>query len=127
MASTETTRNPQEAPEYSCHRIVTGAADTLPETTKENGINMRAALRGLIQVVPSGGANPTVAVLWWSEEAGRFVQEHTPITKAGVGVNTPYEFAVDANGRIMFVAVTSGIAGGQTVRVMVAGAEIGRV
>lgn len=127
MASTETTRNPQEAPEYSCHRIVKNAADGASQTTKELGINMRGALRALIQVVPSGGANPNVAVSWWSEEAGAFIQEHTPITKAGVGVNVPYEFAVDANGRIMLVTVTAGIAGGQTVRVMVAGAEIGRV
>ena len=127
MASTETTRNPLQAPEYACHRIVKDAADSLPETNKARGINMHQALRALIQVVPSGGANPNVAVLWWSEEAGKFVQEHTAITKVGIGVNTPYEFDVDANGRIMFVAVTAGIAATQTVRVMVAGAEIGRV
>jgi hypothetical protein len=127
MASTETTRNPSEAPEYSCHRIVKNAADPALQTTKELGINMRGALRALIQVVPSGGANPNVAVSWWSEEAGKFVQEHTPITKAGVGINTPYEFAVDANGRIMLVTITAGIAASQEVRVMVAGAEIGRV
>jgi hypothetical protein len=127
MASTETTRNPSQSPEYSCHRIVKNAADSLPETNTARGINMRAALRALIQVVPSGGANPTITVQWWSEEAGKFVQEHTAITKAGVGINTPYEFALDCNGRIMFVAVTSGIAAAQEVRIMVAGAEIDRV
>jgi hypothetical protein len=127
MASTETTRNPLQSPEYACHRIVKDAADTLPETDKARGINMRAALRALVQVVPAGGANPTVAVLWWSEEAGRFIQEHTPITYAGVGANTPYEFSLDSYGRIMFVAVTAGVAATQSVRVMVSGAELNRV
>lgn len=127
MASEETTRNPKQAPEYACHRIVKETGDTLPETIKEHGINMAQHEIGLIQVVPAGGANPNVAVLWWSDEAGAFVQEHTPITKAGVGVNTPYEFHVTAYGRILFVAVTGGVAAGQSVRVMVSGTNVARV
>jgi hypothetical protein len=72
-----------------------------------------------VQVVPSGGANPSVAVFWWSEEAEKFVQEHVALAKAGVGVNAPYEFTVESRGRIMFVAVTAIAAG--TVDVYVSG------
>ncbi len=117
--------NPQLAPTYALHRSVVTAADTLPETERAHGINMASHTNAHIQVVPTGGANPDVAVLWWSEAAGRFVQEHTPITRAGVGVDTPYEFDVDSRGRIMFVAITAIVAG--SVDVHVSGYNVERV
>jgi hypothetical protein len=70
-----------------------------------------------VQVVPEGGANPSVSVYWWSDAANAFVQEHVPITKAGVGINTPFEFSVQANGRIMFVAIAAISAGSASVYV----------
>ena len=117
--------NPNLAPEYALHRSARTAADSLPETLRPHGINMSSYTNAHIQVVPSGGANPDVAVLWWSEAAGEFVQEHTPITRAGVGVDTPYEFDVDARGRIMFVAITAIVAG--SVDVHVSGYNVERV
>jgi hypothetical protein len=63
-----------------------------------------------------------VAVYWWSEEAGLFIQEHTPITRSGVGADTSYEFTVDCRGRVMLVAITA-IAAGEC-DVYVAGFEL---
>ena len=122
----ETTRSPKSAPEYALHRVVKAAADVLPETNQANGMNMRGYERAHIQVVPVDGANPSVQVLWWSPQAAQFINDYTPITRAGQGVNTPYEFSVEARARVLFVAVTSGVAGGQTVRVLVAGSDIER-
>lgn len=64
-----------------------------------------------VQVIPSGGANPNLEIMWWSEAANQFIQEHTPLTKAGVGIDTPFEFTVECFGRNMFVAVTTLAAG----------------
>lgn len=117
--------SPKLAPEYALHRSEVVAVDTLPETVRSHGINMASHTFAHIQVVPSGGANPNVVILWWSEAAGRFIQEHTPITRAGVGVDIPYEFTVDSRGRIMFVAITAIAAG--TVDVHVSGYNVERV
>ncbi len=114
--------NPKQAPEYALHRSGVTAPDSLPEQNRAHGINMASHTVAHVQVVPTGGANPAVAVLWWSQAAGKFVQEHVPIAKAGVGVDTPYEFDVDTKGRIMYVAVTA-IAGG-SVDVHVSGYSV---
>jgi len=119
MADTSTA--PKTAPQYTHYRTVTGAVDTLPETTKAHGMNAAIFERANIQVVPSDGANPTVDVLWWSDEADAFIQEHTNIQKAGIGADTPYEFTIESLGRIFFVAVTSGVAAGQTAKIFVSG------
>lgn len=125
VASLETTtRNPALAPAYAHHRYIT-SVDALPVTKENLGINMASHSHAHIQVVPSGGCNPSVAILWWSKAAARFIPEHTPITKAGQGVDTPYEFTVECRGRIMLViatALASGIA-----EVHVAGHNVERV
>lgn len=117
--------NPTLAPEYALHREAVTAADTPPETERGHGINMASYSHAHIQVVPSGGANPSVGVQWWSEVAGEFVQEHTPISRAGVGVDTAYEFTIESRGRIMFIPVTAIAAG--AVSVHVAGYNVERV
>lgn len=117
--------NPKLAPEYALHRSAVAAPDSLPEANRAHGINMASHTSAHIQVVPSGGANPSVAVLWWSEAAGKFVQEHVVIARAGVGADTPYEFTTESKGRIMFVAVTAIVAG--AVDVHVSGYNVERV
>lgn len=102
--------SPPMAPEYGLYREVV-AVDSLPVTTKKAGLHCGGLYRVMFQVVPSGGANPTVALMYWSEGAGKFIPEHSPITKAGIGADTPFEFAVDANGRTLFLAVTTLAAG----------------
>lgn len=117
--------NPKLAPDYALHRDAVAAADTLPEGERAHGINMASNTHAHIQVVPSGGANPNVGVLWWSEAAGAFVQEQIPILKAGVDADTPYEFTVECRGRIMFVPVTLIAVG--AVSIYVAGYNVERV
>jgi hypothetical protein len=119
MADKQT--SPQRAPKYALYREVSAAADSLPETQVTLGMNMGELQRALIQVIPSASANPAVAVLWWSAEAGKFIQENVALTKSGAGAGVAYEFTVEANGRIMFVAVTGGITTGDTVKICVAG------
>lgn len=106
---------------WPLHREAVAAADSLPETNKARGMNMQGYDTAIVDVIPADGANPTVDVLFWSERAGQFVREHTNLQFAGVGVDTPFQFRVEARGRIMFVAVTTIAAG--TVSIGVAGAR----
>lgn len=102
-----TARSPQHAPRYALYRDAISVADTITSITKKQCINMEGHDKALIQVIPGAAANPTVAVYWWSDEAGRILQDNPAITKAGVGAGVPYEFSVDCCGRQMFVAVTT--------------------
>lgn len=120
-----TTRSPILAPEYAHYREVS-ANDTLPVTQREASINMGSYSQAHVQVVPSGGDNPTVQVLFWSDGASAFIPDHTPIEYAGKGVNTAYEFTVQCLGREMLVAVTGGGGTGKT-DVYVAGYHVERV
>ena len=110
--------SPVKAPRYASYRTVI-ANDSAPIVDVNYGINMSGYKTANIQVVPSGGANPTVGVLFWSENATKFVQASTAISKAGVGANTAHEFEVDCNGRIIFVIVSSLAAG--SVDILVSG------
>lgn len=111
------TQSPESAPRYALHRDARTGPDTLADVPKGAGMNMEGYENAHIQVVPSGGANPNVAVYWWSEAATAWVQEHTPITRAGVGVDTPYEFTVQPRGRRMLVAFAALAAGQASVYV----------
>jgi hypothetical protein len=123
----ETTRSPTSAPAYVLHRKINDAADSLPVTDRLRGINMRSYSHAHVQVVPSGGANPPARVMFWSEEAGKFINAHTALTWAAGGINTPYEFTVECRGREMIVVCESGIAATQQVKVFVAGYYVERV
>lgn len=126
MATLQTYGNPKQAPEYARHRTgVTALDGAAAIADRGRGINMAHQTHAHIQVVPSGAANPTIEVLWWSEEASQFIPEHTPLVKAGVGVAKPYEFTVEARGRILFVKVTAGAVG--SVEILVSGFNVERV
>jgi hypothetical protein len=95
------------APEYALVRDEIIADDVIATEVKEHGIQTATYAKAHVQINPSGGANPTATVYWWSEAFGKWVQEHTPLVFAGVGANTAYEFTVECQERLMFVAVTS--------------------
>jgi hypothetical protein len=121
----DTTGSPASTPEYARHRDGVSAVEnpiTTPVTDSRRGMNMRGFLRANIQVIPSGGANPSVEVYFWSDEAGKFIRGHTTLARAGVGADVPYEFSIDVNSRIIFVAVTAIVAG--AANVMVGGSEL---
>lgn len=118
-------RNPTQAPDYALHRVVKEAVEVGPFNIEAHGVNMANDAEALIQVIPTGGSNPTIDVLFWSPGAnggnGGFINEHAAIQFAGVGVNVPYEARVQCRGRKMLVAVTAGVGVGHTARVYVAG------
>lgn len=113
--------SPESAPDYALYRGAIATADVMTNVVKKHGCNAYMYNYAHIQVVPAGGANPNVAVWWWSDKANAFVQEHTPIAKAGVGADTPYEFTIEPKGRIFFVQVAVIAAG--NVDVLVSGYE----
>jgi len=104
---TYATSSPQKAPDYVAHRLAIGVPDSGTINNKQVGMNMSNYEYAHIQVIPQAGVNANVAVLWWSDAAGKFIQEHTAITKTGVGAGIAYEFTVEPRGRIMFVSVTA--------------------
>lgn len=118
----ETTRSPAHAPHYALHRSAT-AADPATVTEEKLGMNMASNDRAHVQVVPSGGANPSVEVQFWSAGAGAFISEHTPITFTGKGANVPFEFTVECRERIMLVKLTVLATGKAMVYVAGAGTE----
>jgi hypothetical protein len=108
--------------EWNLHRQNVDAAESLPSTaTKAQGMNMYGYDDAIIEVLPSGTANPTITVLFWSERASAYVREHTNLQFAGVGADVPFHVRVPCRGRRMFVAVTT-LAGG-AVDIAVAGAR----
>lgn len=117
-----TSRGPGNAPNFNTHRTGVTATDTIANVTARQGMNMEGYEHAHIQVIPSGGANPTVQVYYWAPgvgSSGAWIREHTAATFAGVGADTPFGFTVQPRGRKMFVAVTT-LAGG-SVRIDVAG------
>lgn len=97
--------SPELAPKYNFIRSVT-AVDVPANLTRKHGVNAGMYRFAHVQVIPSGGGNPTVEIMWWSEAAAKFVKEHVALVKAGIGVNTPFEFSIEPRGRIFAVVVT---------------------
>lgn len=106
------------APQYEHHREAVDTADTTI-TDSRRGVNCGGYSRLHVQIVPTDGANPTVEVLFWSDAAGQFISAHTPLVFAGTGVDAPYEFSIDVEGRRIFVAVNT--IGAGSVDIYVAG------
>lgn len=111
----------QKSPTYVLHRDGVTSADSTVNSYV-HGVNTSHYDKANVQVVPIGGANPNVEVLWWSDEADKFISEHVALAKAGVGANTPFEFTVECHSRVMFVAVTAIAAG--SVKIFVSGAGL---
>lgn len=107
------------APGMILYRAGIAAVDTLPEANQKLGVNFGHYETAHVNVIPSGGADPDVEVLYWSDAAGAFIREHVALTKAGVGADTPFSFTFPVGGRIAFIAVTT-LAGG-AVDIEVAG------
>ncbi len=116
-----TSSSPVRAPNYVAHRESVAAADGIGAITRRaRGVNMAGFESAHIQVLPETDAVAGVEVLWWSETAGKFIQENTSLAKAAVGASIPYEFTVDCKGRIMFVKIAT-LTGGAAVSVNVSG------
>ncbi len=104
----------QDSPKFVRHRRAVAAVDSV-FTDSRRAANCKGFEQLRIQVVPSGGADPTVEVMFWSDGAGRFISAHTALTYAGKGADTPYEIVVPVYGQKVFVAFTTLAAGAADV------------
>lgn len=120
----ENANNLAHSPQYGKHRTGVTAVDGLPATltTKRLGMACEGYLAALIQVIPSGGANPTVEVLTWSDEAGHFVPQVAAAVVAGPGANLPFEFEFFCRSRYFFVRFT--VLAGGSCEVVATGSEL---
>lgn len=119
-----TTQSLSHAPEYVTHREGVTAPDAAPSllTDQKQGINSAAYLSALVQVIPTGGANPSVQILTWSDAAGKFIVQNPDLVRTGAGADVPYEFQFECRSRRFFVRVTAIAAG--SCDVYVAGHEL---
>lgn len=126
--------SPKRAPEYKLVRIATGSESGT--FSAKIGINCANNQKLLVQLVPctntklpadgaaltlSGAtSNPTAEVYYWNALQGVFVKHNTPQTIAAAGAGVASEFEVDAYGRIVHIAITGGVTGGQGVAIFAA-------
>ena len=102
----------QRAPQMTLWKEGLAAAEALPLAQPQTaGINCGNYNKILVNVIPSGGANPTITALVWSDKANAFIQMVPAATFAGPGANTPFSFVFEAQGRIVYLAVTTLAAG----------------
>jgi len=96
------------APQMTLWKEGLAAAETLPLSRPQTaGINCGNYNKILVNVIPTGGANPTVTMLVWSDKANAFIQLIPASTFAGPGADTPFSFVFEAQGRILYPAVTT--------------------
>jgi len=69
-------------------------------------MNMSGAKKAIVQVIPSAAQTPTAEVLFWSEEAGKYISAQTALSFPGPGAGTPFTFTVDCNNQFIFVKIT---------------------
>lgn len=102
----------QRAPQMTLWKEGLAAAESLPLAQPQKaGINCGSYNKILVNVIPAGGANPTITMLVWSDKAGAFIQTIPAATFAAPGADTPYSFEFTAEGRIVYPAVTTLAAG----------------
>ena len=99
------------APDFKKYRTGIAALDSLPEEDREHGLNAGSYKTLNVNVIPTDDAEPTVAVLFWSPEASAFVAAVPALAFVAPAPNVPFSFSFDANGRIVFLAVTAGATG----------------
>ena len=101
----------KDSPKYSTHREAVTAVDASPSTKQAEGINYQGYDYALFQVIPTGGANPSIELMEWSDEANSFISANPKFELTGLGIDTPYSFTSLALGRILWVRVSALLAG----------------
>lgn len=115
--------SPASSPVYTIHRVVHDAADSGDVTKASRGMNFYGFRTGTVRVVPSVSAQPSVEVLFWSEEAGKFISRFPKVESGGFGAGVPFELSFAAFGGVAFLKVTGGVTTGDTVTVLMAGSR----
>jgi hypothetical protein len=111
-------RNPQKSPLFASHREGVAAVDTvvsLASVPVEEGMNFNGYEYAHFSVIPTGGANPNVAVAAWNGLQWCVLTE-SEAAQTGQGANVPFQFTMKTAGRVLFVYVTTIAAGAVAVR-----------
>lgn len=87
------------------------AVDASNPTNENVGVNFAGYDIAMFNIIPSGGANPSVEILVWSPTAGKYISASPAITHAGAGADTSYSITEFAYGRNLFVKITALAAG----------------
>jgi len=116
--------SPSTSPVFTIHRVVKDSADAGDITNRALGMNMHGYRSGAIRVVPSANANPIVEVLFWSGEAGKFISRVHAVETGAFGAGVAFDLSFRAFGGVVFVRVKSGVGSGDTITILVAGAQI---
>ena len=125
--------SPAVAPDWQLNRIVS-AQDAAVFTDRSKGCNFGHYGKGRFKVEvytdktltsqAATASNPNVEVQRWSESAGKFVQEHVPVQKTGVGAGLGYTFEVDASGGILICKVTNAPSGSEVIAIFAQGYDL---
>ena len=99
------------ASNYKLHRENVTVVDSGDITDIDLGIDCYSFEKLLIQVIPSGTANPTIEMSYWSPAAAKFISENPAVSQVGLGSNVAYEFTADVHSRIAYVKVITLAAG----------------
>lgn len=130
----KTSNSVSRTPEYSLVRLVKAADDATSRAQRSNGIVAKAQTKLLIQVVPIvgqapaddfaglalGTSNPTIVIRYWNAALKQFILHGPTISIGAQGAGVPFEFEVDASGRIVMIDVTGGVAGTESVLIFAA-------
>lgn len=100
-----------KSPQYQAFRLDVDAVDVSPVTNKRFGLACSGYDIAMFQIIPSGGADPTIEILSWCEAAGRFISVNPVATSVGLGADEPFEVTVSPYGRVLYVSVTALAAG----------------
>jgi hypothetical protein len=118
-----TTQSPRHIKEHNTsptlHRDNVLSADATPPTQgKAAGMNMAGYEEAIIEVLPKGASgNPSATIYWWSDAAGAWISDHTPVTFAAAGAGVEWTAVVQCKHRRMFVALGGTFTGGIDVYV----------
>jgi len=98
------------SPDFRLHRDAVTTVDALPVTDKNMGVNGSGYDEGLANLKVGAGGGVTFEVLYWSDLAGAFISESSPITFA-VGASSAMAVQFPIKGRRFFISVNINAAG----------------
>lgn len=121
MPTTQSPSHVKDHNEITLHRAAIVAADpVLADIGKRLGMNMAGYEEAIVEIHPSGGADPAFAVFWWSEHSSTWIADQTPLVIAAAGANVRYTLTIACKHRRMFIRTTA-VATPGTVDIRVAG------
>ena len=112
------------SPKYTKFRVVTVDDTSASIPNKANGGLAFAGYDiGNVQVIPTGGANPSIEILSWCPKLETYISVYPKAEFPGQGADTPFEITFSPYNRTVWIFVT-GTGTGQ-VELQVCGDRLG--